>query len=567
MDPLLQLLADLGFDIGEASSITDLSDEQLSEAEQLLIEAFDEARAERDVDRCESLADNADLIRQEQANREQAAAQDDARLAELDARIRAQEEGEGEGEPDGDPAEGEAPEPEAEAEEPAPAEPEAIAADAAPVVPPRRMPRPQPSRQRTPTGVRPGELPATITAAAGLADIGGRSIRSRNNMRELGDAAGARVAMALKSQSQVTFPVARATWEYPEARTFGADPWENTRKWEAIVAGLRDLDAHAILAAGGLCAPVSIRYAVDGVSDERRPVRDSLVRFGADRGGVRFNRPPLLADLAGAVDVITEAEDAASATKPCLTVTCGSEIEELVDAITKCLQIGNFHRKFFRENFERFWQLAGAQHAREAEQNLLARMEAATGVCDQVADEVLGARRDILENIRQAAAEFRSRHRTLRDMTLRVILDEWVADLMAADAIRQIPGDDVVRYTRRDAEADLAAANIVVTWSPDWNPFTACVDGAALQRWPGTVEALLFPEGSYAFLDGGMLDFGMEIRDSTLNEANNVRSMSETFEGVALFGPEAIHLTMDVCPSGLAAGTIDPSTDVCAEGS
>lgn len=75
---------------------------------------------------------------------------------------------------------------------------------------------------------------------------------------------------------------------------------------------------------------------------------------------------------------------------------------------------------------------------------------------------------------------------------------------------------------------------------------------------------MLYPEGSWLFLDGGTLDLGF-VRDSTLNSTNDYQVFAETFEAVALVGVESLALTMDLCPSG--AGSATASIDPCATGS
>lgn len=57
-------------------------------------------------------------------------------------------------------------------------------------------------------------------------------------------------------------------------------------------------------------------------------------------------------------------------------------------------------------------------------------------------------------------------------------------------------------------------------------------DGTVVVGW------LLYPEGTYQFLDGGRLDLGV-VRDSTLDATNDYETFVETFESVAMRGLEA----------------------------
>jgi hypothetical protein len=69
------------------------------------------------------------------------------------------------------------------------------------------------------------------------------------------------------------------------------------------------------------------------------------------------------------------------------------------------------------------------------------------------------------------------------------------------------------------------------------------------------IDAVLFVEGEWLYLDGGILDLGL-VRDSTLNAKNRYRTFMETFEGVAFKGVETLRLNMEVQPTGSTAGTI-----------
>src|SRR5205823_5434691 len=55
--------------------------------------------------------------------------------------------------------------------------------------------------------------------------------------------------------------------------------------------------------------------------------------------------------------------------------------------------------------------------------------------------QVIGATRDLLANMAQAAARYRSFHRMPANARLRVLAPSWVPEMVAADLIRQQPGD------------------------------------------------------------------------------------------------------------------------------
>ncbi len=103
---------------------------------------------------------------------------------------------------------------------------------------------------------------------------------------------------------------------------------------------------------------------------------------------------------------------------------------------------------------------------------------------------------------------------------------------------------------------------ITPIWSPDVNTIGAQGAGTALAALPPTINYVMYPAGTFIHLDGGELDLGV-VRDTATNAVNDFQIFSETFENIHMVGPEALDGTIDVCPSGAVAGTIDPAP-MCA---
>jgi len=112
-----------------------------------------------------------------------------------------------------------------------------------------------------------------------------------------------------------------------------------------------------------------------------------------------------------------------------------------------------------------------------------------------------------------------------------------------------------------------ADRNMVVTWALDSDiadqNFTNQAPGtvanpAALVGFPAVTRMLIFPEGTFQFLDGGQLDLGV-VRDSALNAVNKFQIFSESFEAVAPRGFEAVDFSCAFKVNGAAAGTVAPS--------
>ena len=362
--------------------------------------------------------------------------------------------------------------------------------------------------------------------------------------------------------------VATFSTTFPEDRTLVSNDTEgNASKLEAVTS------PEALVAAGGLCAPVETSYDIFGFGELGRPVRDSLAVFGADRGGIRFVTSPVLEDLNGAVSVWTLQDDIDAATpgapdpvKPCLRVACGEEVTVYTDAIPLCLTFGNLGARAWPELVERHTELGMIAHARFAETRLLTRIGSLSTAVTTEAE--LGAARDVFVAIEKAAAGYRSRYRLAEDHALRGIFPQWFKNALRADVTKQLPGDGQdVTFNLAEATINrwFDARNINVTWHMDGEAGQIFGEQEAgeLLEFPENVVWYLFAEGTFVFLDGGTLDLGL-VRDSTLNGTNDYKIFLETFEGVAKVGIESLRVTTPVRLYGATAATVD--TTVGADG-
>jgi len=417
----------------------------------------------------------------------------------------------------------------------------------------------QPPADRRPT-MKIQEAPVAITAGADIPGVtAGATLPSM-------DAVAEAMVQRLHSVRRSTggdgeqHVVATLQAAYPSDRTLHSGALEeNTRKVQDVIS------PQAITAAGGLCAPVNVRYDIFGLGTTGRPVKDSLATFAADRGGIRFITPPRLTDLNGAVSLWTVQDDIDAATagapdpvKPCIRVNCGTEVSVLTDAIPLCLTFGNLVSRTYPEMVKRHNELGLIQHARFAEQRLLTRIGALS--TQVTAASVLGAARDYFVSVERAAAAYRNRHRMDVNAPLRVVAPAWLNNMMRADLVMQLPGDgdeETFALAQSRIDAWFRLRNINVTWTIDGETgqMFGTQGAGALIDFPGTVVWYLFAEGTFLFLDGGTLDLGL-VRDSTLNGTNDYKMFLETFEGVAMVGLEALRITSTLEINGSVAGTV-----------
>lgn len=356
--------------------------------------------------------------------------------------------------------------------------------------------------------------------------------------------------------------VASITTQFDEARTLTTDAEANSAKIAAFAA-----DTQALVASGGHGAPFEVKYDIFGLgSTTSRPVRDSLPKFQADRGGIRFVTPPSFAsgDYANAVGVWTAANDSAETPSPSsktsLTVSAAAELTATTDAVTLQLQFGNLMTRAYPELIARHNELALVQHAREAEVNLLDKISAASTAV--TTSNLIGFGRDFLVQVRRAAVAYRSRHRIDPSTQLKAIVPDWVVDAMAVDLTLSMPGDGTIALAKAEIEGYLANSNVSLTMTPDQNYFGA-QGAAALLEFPDSFKWFLFAEGTFLFLDGGTLDLGI-IRDSSLVGTNDYKMFVETFEGLAKVGIESLAITSTISINGVAAALRDTTGGTAA---
>jgi hypothetical protein len=185
-------------------------------------------------------------------------------------------------------------------------------------------------------------------------------------------------------------------------------------------------------------------------------------------------------------------------------------------------------------------------HARRAETALLDAI-AAVSVAT-TAPGGLGAGRELIARAAQAAAAYRSRHRMAPTAVLDALFPSWAVDLVTADVARG--REDYGTVTAADVEGWLRQVGIRAGWYRDSKTGGAQVIGSqgtgVLLTFPTTMLWYLHAPGTFAFLDGGTLDFGLTW-DSALNTRNAHRLMVETFEGLAYLGVQSVEISQAVC--------------------
>lgn len=433
------------------------------------------------------------------------------------------------------------------------AEPEPVLA--AGQLPAKRKAQPKPPLPKVTEERKP--LPAersgaALIASAGVAGVDAGAVLDRIGLAEAMMKAR-NSAVATPQGHEEKAPIARIAYAelFPEERILRGND-QDQEKIDSVVG------PEALVASGGLCAPVTPYYELMNIATTARPVRDALAGFVASRGGLRFAAVPTLTDVEttgsnGAVGIRTAAQDAAGGTtaeKSCQIVVCPPFEEALLSMVYHCVQFGNLNSRAWPEQIAQFNDLVMAAHARVAETALLDGIASYSTAVTSA--QVYGATNSLLYTILRAAAGMRSRHRMDPNARLRVVMPAWAADLLVADLVNST--FERFEYSVAGVEQLLESiARVSISFYLDSPTGEGQIFGAqgsgAILDFPDTVVWYIFPEGSFLFLDGGTLELGI-VRDSTLNNTNDYRIFGESFEQVAFVGPEALEVSSEVCPSG-----------------
>lgn len=343
----------------------------------------------------------------------------------------------------------------------------------------------------------------------------------------------------------------------PDRTLPGTTAEENTRFIDDLMS------PEAVTAAGGCCALPEVIYDIPVSGSTARPIRDALNPMSASRGAVQFY-PPLCGDAGGVglwtceQDELVDPDDP-DTWKQCYDVECEDPITVAVEAIYACVTIGNFQVRFSPERWASVLRKVSVEQARLAEVALFQKMRAGA-TTTHTGDATGSFYLNLLNSLERAGAAIRQDQR-LEEVRLNTVLPSWVPRAVAADLRARRLGVDNIESARTLLTTQLAADNIVPTWSPDVQPIEpdGQTDGP-ISAWPSVAPTVLFPDGYFTFLDGGTLDMGTDIRDHELNRKNQLAAFSESFEGLLARGCNAknIDIPVEVCDTTLCPGDVPP---------
>jgi len=341
----------------------------------------------------------------------------------------------------------------------------------------------------------------------------------------------------------------------PDGQTLPGEVGANTLMLDSLVG------PQAVAAAGGCCSlPVPIREQ-NVMSSTARPLRDSLPTIGVTEAGAVTYFPAVCLPADGAALWLCSDDSAVDPDDPetwkeCVFVECPTAETTIVDAIYRCLTIGEFQRRFATEQWVAILQATMALQSRIAELSLWSNMLA--GVSTTHTAESTGSVFTNWANATLLAAD------TIRDdqrydgVNINVWLPRWFRGAVATDLVNRRLADTSNPTIADSMINDIAAqAGVTINYTMDSDPIEPAPQAnGPLTPYPSTFASIIAPEGYYSFLDGGQFDLGIEIRDLDLARQNAVAAFAESFEGLLARGCNAkrINIPVEICDT--AAGCV-----------
>jgi hypothetical protein len=304
-------------------------------------------------------------------------------------------------------------------------------------------------------------------------------------------------------------------------------------------------------AAGGCCSIPEPIYDQPLIGSLDRPIRAAFDVLQASRGAVQTYPPVCMPDEGAAIWTCAQDEavdeDDPDTWKSCAEVACDTPDPVLVEPIFQCLTIGEFQRRYAREQWEAHLFQTDKLAARLAEARLFNWLAAsATAVYDQPITTGSTYANFIKQQIRIAEA-MRIEQR-LGDAQIVTVGSNLIYGAIAEDSLtRRLNEADEVEFLKARVNSVLAEFGITYVGSDD---VAAMADAfsysGTFPAYPDELPMVTLPAGSAKVLDGGEKNLGIIESDISLARQNKVASFSEFWEGLLVRNCNVVFSTVAV---------------------
>jgi hypothetical protein len=254
------------------------------------------------------------------------------------------------------------------------------------------------------------------------------------------------------------------------------------------------LEGKSLTAAGGWCTPSENLY--DLCEGETLDGLLSIPEIQVRRGGINFTKGPDFATLFADPDlgfIQTEAQAEAGTTKPCYEIECPDWTDVRLDAVGLCIRVPILTNAAFPELTQRVVRGAMVAHQHKINASVISRMVTIAGAAIVPTVDYTATGQTLWANLARIATFKRQQYRMDRNETMEVVLPIWTREAIRDDlAIRG--GRPLEEVTDAYMQREFAVRNLNVQFVYDWQELPAT---AAAEGYPATVNALLYPAGTF----------------------------------------------------------------------
>ena len=313
----------------------------------------------------------------------------------------------------------------------------------------------------------------------------------------------------------------------------------------------------ALTAAGGWCAPSETLYDFCEV-----PVASDLIalpEITIRRGGVRWPVEPDLSEIFESFEFFfTEPELEAvdgngdpTAIKTCVEIPCPDEFEEIrLNAVGYCVEAGILQTQGWPELIDWFMRSLVQEHFRALSRRTILNMVSGSDPVIIPAASQIAAGSSILNSLALMATNLRLDKGLARTATIEGVAPSWLHEVVRADLANQ-QGTDSKNVTDAQIDGWLTARNIRLQFVADWQTRgTGQPGNMATVEYPGTVQVLLYPAGTWFRALSNVIEFGVLYPRELLQINRYTRFFTEDAYAVAKRCNRSIVVTVPICPNG-----------------
>lgn len=320
----------------------------------------------------------------------------------------------------------------------------------------------------------------------------------------------------------------------------------------------RKLPGGSLTAAGGWCAPSEQLYDFCDVPDATDLV--SLPEITINRGGIRWPVEPDMSAIHSSFQFFfTEPELEAETTpgvpdavKDCVEIPCPDTFEEIrLNAVGYCVEAGILQTQGWPELIEWFMRSLAQEHLRAiSKRTVLDMVNGSTPVTTVDIADSIGTAGAVLNTLALQAVNLRLNKGLARNATIEGVAPSWFHEVLRADMALQ---EGAATKSVSDAQINgwLSDRGIALQYVGDWQTRGTGEPGnLATVAWPGEVDVLLYPAGTWFRSMSNVIELGVMYPKEQLQINRYTRFFTEDAYAVGKRCNNSLVVTVPFCVSG-----------------